>query len=114
MINGFNSRCLQVITKKHFRDTATNPDYNLMLTIRRRRLRYLGHILRMDPSRLVRRTVEAYVCGGDNPPEGSLLMDCKCAYSAEYCTDMRGCSHGNECAVCKTYFGSTNPSSLKS
>ncbi|KAI8496686.1 hypothetical protein Bbelb_253410 [Branchiostoma belcheri] len=54
MINGFNSRCLQVITKKHFRDTATNPDYNLMLTIRRRRLRYLGHILRMDPSRLVR------------------------------------------------------------
>ncbi|KAI8491775.1 hypothetical protein Bbelb_305800 [Branchiostoma belcheri] len=77
MINGFNSRCLQVITKKHFRDTATNPDYNLMLTIRRRRLRYLGHILRMDPSRLVRRTLEAYVCGGDNPPEGSLLMDCE-------------------------------------
>ncbi|KAI8514508.1 hypothetical protein Bbelb_070990 [Branchiostoma belcheri] len=75
MINGFNSRCLQVITKKHFRGTATNPDYNLMLTIRHRRLRYLGHILRMDPSRLVRRTLKAYVCGGDNPPEGSLLMD---------------------------------------
>ncbi|KAI8520998.1 28S ribosomal protein S24, mitochondrial [Branchiostoma belcheri] len=57
MINGFNSRCLQVITKKHFRDTATNPDYNLMLTIRRRRLRYLGHILRMDPSRLFLRVL---------------------------------------------------------
>ncbi|CAH1265118.1 Hypp3119 [Branchiostoma lanceolatum] len=52
MVNGFNSRCLHVITKKHFRDTATNPDYNLMSAIRRRRLRYLGHILRMDPSRL--------------------------------------------------------------
>ncbi|KAI8516780.1 hypothetical protein Bbelb_053610 [Branchiostoma belcheri] len=77
MINGFNSRCLQVITKKHFQDTATNPDHNLMLTIRRRRLRYIGHILRMDPSRLVRRTLEAYVCGGDIPPEGSLLMDCE-------------------------------------
>ena len=76
MINGFNSRCLQVITKKHFRDTATHPDFNLVAAIRRRRLRYLGHVLRMDPSRLVRRTLKAYVCGGENPPEGSLLMDC--------------------------------------
>ncbi|XP_066263263.1 uncharacterized protein [Branchiostoma lanceolatum] len=77
MINGFNSRCLHVITKKHFRDTTTNPDYNLMSAIRRRRLRSLGHILRMDPSRLVRCTLNAYVCEGDNPPEGSLLMDCE-------------------------------------
>ena len=53
-INGFNSRCLHIITGKDYRDTAVNPDYNLMLAIRKRRLRYVGHILRMEPDRLVR------------------------------------------------------------
>ena len=75
-INGFNSRCLHVITGKPHRETATNPTYNLVLDIRRRRLRYLGHLLRMDPSRLVRRTLLAYIYGGEHIPEGSLLQDC--------------------------------------
>ena len=76
-INGFNSRCLHIITGKDYRDTAVNPDYNLMLAIRKRRLRYVGHILRMEPDRLVRKTLCAYVNGGIGPlPEGSLLMDC--------------------------------------
>ena len=76
MINGFNSRCLHVITKKDYRDTALNPDINLLLLIRRRRLRFLGHILRMNPNRLLRRTLVAYVHGGYNIPPGSLLQDC--------------------------------------
>ena len=76
MINGFNSRCLHVITKKHYRETATSPDFNLVLVIRQRRLRYLGHILRMTPDRLVRRTLKAYVDGGANRPDGSLFDDC--------------------------------------
>ncbi|KAI8513664.1 hypothetical protein Bbelb_079880 [Branchiostoma belcheri] len=42
----------------------------------------------------------------DNTEAACHLLTGKCAYNAEYCTDMRGCSHGNECAVCKTYFGS--------
>ncbi|CAH1259387.1 GLRA3 [Branchiostoma lanceolatum] len=29
----------------------------------------------------------------------------KCAYNADHCPDMRGCSQGNKCAVCKAYFG---------
>ena len=77
MLNGFNSRCLHIITNKEYRETATNPDFNLILMIRRRRLRYLGHILRMDKHRLVRRTLVAYVHGGDNIPTGSLLEDCE-------------------------------------
>ena len=76
MINGFNSRCLHVITKKDYRDTATNPDHDLVLSIRQRRMRFLGHILRMDTSRLLRRTLVAYVEGGDSLPTGSLLQDC--------------------------------------
>ena len=75
MINGFNSRCLHVLTNKNYRDTATNPDLNLVLLIRRRRLRYLGHILRMERHRLVRRVLAAYMHGG--VPDGSLLQDCE-------------------------------------
>ena len=77
MLNGFNSRCLHTITNKSHHETAVNPEYNLLLAIRRRRLRYLGHVLRMDPSILVRRTLKAYVNGGRSVPEGSLLEDCE-------------------------------------
>ena len=76
MVNGFNSRCLDAITKLGYHVTATNPPFSLNLAIRRRRLRYLGHILRMDTNRLVRRTLKAYVHGGERLPEGSLLEDC--------------------------------------
>ena len=75
-INGFNSRCLHVITGESYRDTATSPIVDLLLQIRRRRMRYLGHLLRMPPERLVRKTLLAYIDGGRHVPEGSLLMDC--------------------------------------
>ena len=75
-INGFNSRCLHIITGKHYRETATNPAYDLLLSVRKRRLRFLGHILRMTNERLVKKTLLAYTHGGENIPVGSLLMDC--------------------------------------
>ena len=53
-VNGFNSRCLHIITGQDYRVTATAPEYDLLLAIRQRRLRYLGHILRMPESRVVR------------------------------------------------------------
>ena len=77
LLNGFNSRCLHTITKRPHRATATNPEYNLVLGIRKRRLRYAGHILRMDPNRLVRRTLAAYVSGGSSVPDGAILQDCE-------------------------------------
>ena len=77
MLNGFNSRCLHTITKRPHRETATNPEYDLVLAVRKRRLRYAGHVLRMEPHRLVRRTLAAYVSGGANVPNGSLLQDCE-------------------------------------
>ena len=53
-INGFNSRCLHVMTGGHYRETATAPAYDLVLAVRRRRMRYLGHVLRMPSDRMVR------------------------------------------------------------
>ena len=49
-VNGFNSRCLYIITGQDYRVTATAPEYDLLRAIRQRRLRYLGHILRMPES----------------------------------------------------------------
>ena len=63
-INGFNSRCLHVITRKPYRETATKTEFNLLQTVRLRRLRFLGHILHMNDSRIVKRTLLAFTNGG--------------------------------------------------
>ena len=39
-------------------------------------MRYLGHLLRMPPDRIVRRALVALVKGGTCYPEGSLFDDC--------------------------------------
>ena len=59
-VNGFNSRCLHIITGQDYRVTATAPEYDLLLAIHQHRLRYLGHILRMPESRVVRRALVAH------------------------------------------------------
>ena len=79
ILNGFNSHCLHVITGEEYRDTAISPAYNLLLAVRQRRLRYLGHLLRLPHDSVVRRTLIA-MTDGDNPnryPEGSIFMDCQ-------------------------------------
>ena len=78
ILNGFNSRCLHVITGEEYRVTAVSPAYNLLLSVRQRRLRYLGHLLRLPHDSVVRRTVIAMAGGGNCYPElGSLFMDCQ-------------------------------------
>ena len=75
MVNGFNSRCLSRILNKDFRKTATHPDFDLVALVVKRRMRFAGHILRMEPDRLLRRTFIAYL--NENPfPPGSLLHGC--------------------------------------
>ena len=76
-INGFNSRCLHVMTGEHYRETATAPAYDLVLAVRRRRLRYLGHVLRMPSDRMVRCALMALVTDTIHYPSGSLLSDCQ-------------------------------------
>ena len=63
-INGLTSRCL-----------AKDPPFDLVLTIRKICLRYLGHILRMVQDRLVKRNLIVLTKGRTVFPEGSLFMD---------------------------------------
>ena len=76
-INGFNSRCMHVTTGEHYRETATAPAYDLVLAVRRRRLRYLGHVLLMPSDRMVRCALMALVTYTSHYPSGSLLSDCQ-------------------------------------
>ena len=76
-VNGFNIRCLHIITGQDYRVTATAPEYDLLRAIRQRRLRYLCHILRMPESRVVQRALVSLAKGGTVYPKGSLFMDCQ-------------------------------------
>ena len=51
------------------------PPFELIMTILRRSLRYLGHVLRTDSERLVLKTLMAFTKGGTEYPPGSLFMD---------------------------------------
>ena len=72
LVNGFNSRCLSVITGREIREEATDPTFDLRLHLRSLRLSHLGHILRMDHDEPLRRVV----CSrGIEHRIGDLFMD---------------------------------------
>ena len=50
-MNNFNAKALAVITGKTIRDMAKNPPFNIVNHIKTARAKWLGAILRMDPSR---------------------------------------------------------------
>jgi len=77
MLNGFNSRCLSQISGCSYRDEAVSPSYNLVAAVRRRRMRWLGHILRMPDERLLPQTIRGIASDGPPYPTGSILMDCR-------------------------------------
>ncbi len=66
---------MHVITGEDYRATATTPVYDLVLAVR-----YLSHVLRLPPDRIVRRSLIALVKGGTYYPEGSLFSDCEVDY----------------------------------
>ena len=69
-LRGWNARCLHIITGRHWRDETRDPTVNLIGHLRARRVRWLGHVLRMDESRLLHRMV----CESSQPyPEGSIF-----------------------------------------
>ena len=74
-LNGFNSRQLNRITGRSYREEATNPSYDLLTAVRTLRHHWLGHILRMSADRQVRRAVLALGQRAGPPYQpGSLLM----------------------------------------
>ena len=68
---------LHAITAEDYRTTATAPAYDLVLAVRKRRLRCFGHVLRLPAESIVRRSLLARVKGGTHYPEGSLFSDCE-------------------------------------
>ena len=71
-LGGFNAQCLSIITGRNQRTERVHPTWDLIKTLRTRRLRWLGHILRLDEDRLLRKVVIAM----EKPyPKGSIMMD---------------------------------------
>ena len=60
-INGFNSRMLSRFTGKdaHAEASARTRSYDLVAAVKKRRLIWLGHILRLKGERLVKHDAEA-------------------------------------------------------
>jgi len=93
MLGGFNAKCLSVITGKSIRDERVQPSVDLIRLLRVRRLRWLGHILRLDDERLLRRTMMASM---QQPyPEGSILMDAPPHDSWADLERLAGCDNDN-------------------
>jgi ribonuclease HI len=76
-LNGWNCRCLVKITGKEYREEATTPTFDLVTALRARRLRWLGHILRMPEERLIRQVALRQGTPATNKaiPAGGLFMD---------------------------------------
>ena len=74
MLNGTNSRLLHKITGKSYKEEASEETrtFDLVRWIRARRAQWLGHILRMDPNRMVHQAVKVLHA---NRTPGDLLMD---------------------------------------
>ena len=73
MINGVNSKLTSQITKRTIHQEAKHPSYDIISAMLQRRWSYLGHILRMDEDRTVRRFLLELSPTSAPFPAGSLL-----------------------------------------
>ena len=82
MLNGANSKMVSHVTGNSIREETSRATrtVDIVRIIRTRRMRWLGHILRMDPQRLVHKAVQ-YMSA--NRSEGDLLMDVPATLSWE-------------------------------
>lgn len=74
IINGANASMLSHITglSRHTEASSRSTTFNLVKWIRARRLKWVGHILRMDDNRLVKKALLHIY---NNPQQGDILMD---------------------------------------
>ena len=72
-INGVNSKMLATITKRTIHDEARTPTFNIVSYVLDRRWEYLGHILRLDDRRALKRFFVKLSPAVQPYPEGSLL-----------------------------------------
>ena len=74
MLNGYNTRCLPHITLKsaHEEASARTRTYDLVMEVRRRRHKWLDHILRLPGHRCIKETVCAQM---EMNLSGNITMD---------------------------------------
>ena len=74
-VNGINSRMLSAITRRSIHDEARSPSLDAVQQVMDRRWEYLGHILRLDDHRALKKYLLA-LCPNQQPfPEGWLPAD---------------------------------------
>ena len=76
-LRGWNARCLSAVTGRDFREETVEPSFDLIARLRARRLRWAGHILRLEEDSLLRRVLMAQAEQelAEGRSEGALLMD---------------------------------------
>ena len=74
-LNGVSSKMLSSITKNNNYEEAKNPSFNVVEHVKSRRKSYLGHLLRLDENRTVRRFLLELSPSERPYMEGSLLKE---------------------------------------
>ena len=72
------ARCMIRITGREIKEEYRDPTYPLVMKVRQRRLRWLGHVLRLGENRLVRQAVimlATQCIKGERNRSGTILMD---------------------------------------
>jgi len=96
-LNGWNARCVSVITGRHIAEEAgRRQTFDLVSHLRVRRLRWVGHVLRMEDGRMPKEAIRA-LHGKQTSGKltaGSLLMDAPKCKSFDELTNLSG-QHGN-------------------
>jgi exonuclease III/alkylhydroperoxidase family enzyme len=92
-IRGWNARCLSVITGRSIRDETVDPSFDMVSRLRSRRLRWAGHILRLEESSLIRKVliaVAAREIESGCKDDGGLLADAPAFGSVEQLLEVAG------------------------
>ena len=77
-LRGWSARCMTWITGRSIREECVDATYPLVMKVRQRRLRWLGHVLRASDSSLVRAAIIRLVedsLAGKARLAGTILMD---------------------------------------
>jgi hypothetical protein len=92
-LRGWCARCLSVMTGRSIKDETVDPSFDLVSRLRSRRLRWAGHILRLEEDSLLRRVLVATVQRDlelGHSEEGGLLADAPDFVSVQELLDMAG------------------------
>ena len=92
-LRGWCARCLAVITGRSFREETVDPSFDLVSRLRSRRLRWAGHILRLEETSLLRRVLLASAQRDLDKgwwEQGGLLEDAPAYSTVEQLLEMAG------------------------